>query len=74
MINVFARGEGHTLRMPKDELEAWQTVNAKGKVTQLPRPADAVRTWNAEARVYEPFEIHLAGAPDTEVSPTPLPP
>ena len=42
VTSVYARGKGFSLRMPEHELKDWQTVNAKGKVSDLPRPAYAV--------------------------------
>ena len=40
---VYARGDGFSLRMPQAELPEWQTVNEKGKVSNVPRPAHDIR-------------------------------
>ena len=63
VCTVYARGTGFTLRMPAADLEAFQTINEEGKITNLPRPAVAVRVWDGAARAYKSVEEKLTGAP-----------
>jgi len=57
--------EGFALRMPPAELGAWQALNDKGELVDVPRPAVALRVWNAASGAYAAVDPHLAGAPDT---------
>ena len=55
--------------MPEEELSAWQTTDESGRVTHLPRPACAIRVWDAATKAYKAVDGSLAGAPvsDEEV-------
>jgi len=61
----MASHEGFALRMPPEEVEHWQTLDDKGVVQDVPRPAHAVRVWNAEGRCYDDIDATLEGAPGT---------
>ena len=54
---------GYTLRMPTADTAAWSGVNDQGKPVEIPRPAHAVRVWDAELRMYAAYDPQLNGAP-----------
>jgi hypothetical protein len=55
--------EGFGLRMPEADVEEWTMINDKGELVDIPRPAYALRVWNAEALSYDSVEPTLNGAP-----------
>merc|ERR1712166_148936 len=65
VCTLYAKGKGFSLRMPNAEMKDFQTINEQGKVTDVPRPATAIRVWDATARRYTSVETSLAGAPAT---------
>ena len=65
VCTLYAKGKGFSLRMPDAEMEQFQTINEQGKVTNVPRPAAAIRVWDASARRYASVDTALAGAPAT---------
>lgn len=59
--------EGFALRMPAGEVADWTTVNDKGEVVDIPRPAYALRRWDPAARAYaNDIDPLLDGAPRGE--------
>jgi len=60
-----ASHEGFALRMPASEVADWQMTNDKGELQDIPRPALALRLWNAETRSYDYLDATLEGAPTT---------
>jgi hypothetical protein len=59
--------EGFALRMPPAEVAAWTTTNDRGEVVDIPRPAFALRVWDAATRAYAHIDPLLNGAPRGEV-------
>jgi ubiquitin-protein ligase len=55
--------EGFALRMPAAEVEQWQMLNDKGELADIPRPAHALRVWDATERKYVAVDPFLDGAP-----------
>jgi hypothetical protein len=51
--------------MPAAEIEAWTLINDKGVLVVIPRPALAIREWDAASRSYTAYDPLLAGAPVT---------
>jgi len=57
--------QGFGLRMPEDEVEQWQTVDDKGRLQDIPRPAHALRVWDAATQSYLSIDPTMEGAPST---------
>merc|ERR1712196_766843 len=51
--------------MPPNEVPDWQMLNDNGELQDIPRPALALRVWNAETRAYDSVDCTLGGAPTT---------
>lgn len=75
MTRIFSGGgkhphvpshEGFALRMPPDEIADWQFTDDKGVIQDVPRPAHALRVWNASSRSFTEVEPFLGGAPRTQ--------
>jgi len=61
-----ASHEGFTLRMPKEEVATYQATNEKGVLQDIPRPASALRKWDAAAGQWLAIDPTMDGAPATE--------
>ena len=60
--------EGFALRMPAADVAAWQMVNDKGELADIPRPSHALRLWDAASRSYASMDATLDGAPTDAAS------
>jgi ubiquitin-activating enzyme E1 len=58
--------KGFALRMPEDEVEDWTVLDDKGFKAVIPRPARALRVWDANTRDYVSIDPVMNGAPSTD--------
>jgi hypothetical protein len=61
-----ASHEGFALRMPPSDVARWQMTNDKGELVDIPRPALALRVWDASSGAYVPVDPRLDGAPRSD--------
>mmetsp|Transcript_30781 Transcript_30781/g.80546 ORF Transcript_30781/g.80546 Transcript_30781/m.80546 type:complete len:1703 (+) Transcript_30781:130-5238(+) len=66
ICKLYAQGHERGLRMAEADLEKYQTVNDKGKVTNVPRVSLGVRVWNPVTRKYDVLDNDLKSAPNSE--------